>query len=434
MDVAEAGLALHNLRTQIVKVHCDAVTRWDLIVQHARESTVVFNCIDYGAVMDMAINSLCKRLAIPYVSGSTYANTLIVNFFNGRQGQACWSCLNSVTESFIDNAMCKSDLEAYLRAEEDKKQQQQQQQKTTMTMTTATETHIISQTDRSSTKTDTRASAQAGEVHPGAASGSAATDAGAADVADAAAELYSNVSLNTLSGYLRDRCEMTEADAEIEAALRALQQKMSVNSNSNCKRKEQAHGRREGSTAAAVMVAGESGEKEGQKAEERGGQEEEKKGKREEVVLPSTSDLSALLKLLKVEISAKLLPSLILSYDNLNFIPKDLHFPTRNVGSWVCVCSGGALQMVNAWVRSSVGLFVCRSVCLCTCLPISLVCLHDCLSVCLCVCLPSESVCEVWGRHILPRNPLFFREGVYPFFLLPACLPACLPALCGHER
>ena len=77
VDVAETGLKVHNLRTEIVKMHMDAVTNWDKVshlrcalfltiacwcclqvVEAARGCTVMFNCIDYGAVFDFAANSL----------------------------------------------------------------------------------------------------------------------------------------------------------------------------------------------------------------------------------------------------------------------------------------------------------------------------------------------------------------------------------------
>jgi hypothetical protein len=41
-----------------------------------------------------------------------------------------------------------------------------------------------------------------------------------------------------------------------------------------------------------------------------------------------------------------LCPTRITSYASLSFIPKDKHAPTRDVGSWVCVCTGAALMMV----------------------------------------------------------------------------------------
>jgi hypothetical protein len=50
-----------------------------------------------------------------------------------------------------------------------------------------------------------------------------------------------------------------------------------------------------------------------------------------------------------------LTPDKILAYKDSSFIPKDKHPPTRNEGSWVCVCTGSALMMVNAFVQLRMG-------------------------------------------------------------------------------
>jgi hypothetical protein len=89
---------------------------------------VLFNCIDYGSVFDFAVNSLydpaaaacllalecacspclvplprlltrrSKQLGIPYVSGSSYANTIIVDFFTGKVPES-HSCFNRALSS-----------------------------------------------------------------------------------------------------------------------------------------------------------------------------------------------------------------------------------------------------------------------------------------------------------------------------------------------
>lgn len=91
--VAMRNLPLHNLRSELVPMDMDAVLRWSDVVAAASQCTVVFNCIDYGTVcvfvlthwsdvftvlraggmFDYAVNSLCKRLRIPYITGSSYA-------------------------------------------------------------------------------------------------------------------------------------------------------------------------------------------------------------------------------------------------------------------------------------------------------------------------------------------------------------------------
>lgn len=68
VDVARRNLtAHHNLRSQIEAHHLNALGGWQQVVALARRSTVVFNGIDIGDSFDFAVNSLCKRLAIPHV-------------------------------------------------------------------------------------------------------------------------------------------------------------------------------------------------------------------------------------------------------------------------------------------------------------------------------------------------------------------------------
>ena len=90
----------HNLRTTIYEYHTDAVTNWSCVVEIAKKCTVIFNNIDYGAVFDYAINSLCKSLNIIYVAGSTYANNIEINLFSGQLNDSCWACNNSTNDSF----------------------------------------------------------------------------------------------------------------------------------------------------------------------------------------------------------------------------------------------------------------------------------------------------------------------------------------------
>jgi len=93
----------HNLRTNIYDYHLDAVTNWSTVVEIAKKCTVIFNNIDYGAVFDYAVNSLCKSLNIIYVSGSTYANSIEINLFSGQLNDSCWACHNSTHDSFKFN-------------------------------------------------------------------------------------------------------------------------------------------------------------------------------------------------------------------------------------------------------------------------------------------------------------------------------------------
>jgi hypothetical protein len=73
-----------------------------------------------GAIYDYATNSLSKVLGVPLVTGSSYANTALVNFYTGRPGMACWSCLNTTSESFewtqqgtLPSLFCEVEVEPY---------------------------------------------------------------------------------------------------------------------------------------------------------------------------------------------------------------------------------------------------------------------------------------------------------------------------------
>ncbi len=59
----------HNLKTEIVAIHTNAVTDWAKVVEVCKHSTVIFNCIDYGSVFDYAVNVVAKSLEIPYILG-----------------------------------------------------------------------------------------------------------------------------------------------------------------------------------------------------------------------------------------------------------------------------------------------------------------------------------------------------------------------------
>lgn len=83
----------HNIaNTQVVGHHVDAVKCWSKIVEFAKESNVVFNCIDYGDKYDIAVASLCMALKLPLIMGGTFATMLTIDFIN-PDGRACFLCL-----------------------------------------------------------------------------------------------------------------------------------------------------------------------------------------------------------------------------------------------------------------------------------------------------------------------------------------------------
>ena len=77
VDAAMDGLARHNIQTELVPVHLDAVLEWGKVVEMARKSSVIVNGIDYGEYFDYAVTSLSVSLGCDYVSGSSYGHTVI---------------------------------------------------------------------------------------------------------------------------------------------------------------------------------------------------------------------------------------------------------------------------------------------------------------------------------------------------------------------
>jgi molybdopterin/thiamine biosynthesis adenylyltransferase len=98
----------HSIKTEIEGMHMNAVTEWGRVVEAASKSRVIFNCIDYGCVFDYAVNSLAKSLKIPYISGSSYGNSMILNYYSGEVSELCFACenegevMNSISQVGID--------------------------------------------------------------------------------------------------------------------------------------------------------------------------------------------------------------------------------------------------------------------------------------------------------------------------------------------
>eukprot|EP00005_Dracoamoeba_jomungandri_P009506 CAMPEP_0174263082 /NCGR_PEP_ID=MMETSP0439-20130205/17092_1 /TAXON_ID=0 /ORGANISM="Stereomyxa ramosa, Strain Chinc5" /LENGTH=316 /DNA_ID=CAMNT_0015348221 /DNA_START=36 /DNA_END=986 /DNA_ORIENTATION=+ len=214
----------HNLRTEIVAVHLNAVTGWAKVVEIAKECTVLFNCIDYGSMFDFTVDKLSEKLQIPYILGSSYANTMIVNYFPGKDGPT-WCGFNNVSEAFTSNANTKEDIVKWLESK--------------------------------------------------------------------GKEADSVLTQEDLVLFHKEQMDMHDADQLILDALTAA-------------------GKSSGITA---------------------------------------DEYKDWVNHLREGVCSKITPDTVMELEDLGFIPKDLHYPTRFVGSWVCVCSGAALMMVNAWAQ-----------------------------------------------------------------------------------
>ena len=64
----------------------------------AKQSTFVYNCIDWGDKFDMAVCSLCIKLAVPLVMGGTFATSMTVDYFS-PQGRPCYVCTEMLSTS-----------------------------------------------------------------------------------------------------------------------------------------------------------------------------------------------------------------------------------------------------------------------------------------------------------------------------------------------
>ena len=73
-----------NMHMSIETYNFDALEKWCDIVKLAGESNVIFNAIDVGNGFDIAVISLCMALKLPYVSGSSYCHSWIVEYFTGN--------------------------------------------------------------------------------------------------------------------------------------------------------------------------------------------------------------------------------------------------------------------------------------------------------------------------------------------------------------
>jgi len=106
----DALLRSHNLRTEIHAFYIDAVRDFGRIVALARNSTVIFNNIDFGEAFDYATSALALSLRIPYLAASTYGagQIEVVLAKNQDPKDPCWSCRETVLNLF---SISKTDWE-----------------------------------------------------------------------------------------------------------------------------------------------------------------------------------------------------------------------------------------------------------------------------------------------------------------------------------
>ena len=100
-ECAKKNLEFHNNNNTEIEISCiDALANWEETIEFAKQSTFVFNMIDYGDHFDLAIQSLCLKLKIPVIMGGTFSNTLTVDMFY-PDGKPCLLCLNNGIKNSI---------------------------------------------------------------------------------------------------------------------------------------------------------------------------------------------------------------------------------------------------------------------------------------------------------------------------------------------
>ena len=72
------------------------------MIEYARQSDIVFNCVDPGDAFDLAVQSLCLALKIPLIAGGTFSGSYSCDYFF-PEGKACYLCMtDGVDPEIVD--------------------------------------------------------------------------------------------------------------------------------------------------------------------------------------------------------------------------------------------------------------------------------------------------------------------------------------------
>jgi len=126
VEAAFKNLQHHNLRTEIVPLHINVLTEWAKVVEIGRECTVVFNMIDVGEYLDLAVQSLALKYNIPFCLGGTFRTTITVDYFPAKKKphpsqekkeedspRACWACITDVGNKELLQKLLPDKIEQY---------------------------------------------------------------------------------------------------------------------------------------------------------------------------------------------------------------------------------------------------------------------------------------------------------------------------------
>ena len=82
-------------------MHLDALTGWQTVVELAKQSDVIFNGVDLGAMWDMAVSALGLELGVPVVAGQSYDWLWDTEYYANTPGHRCSHCQKGL-KSFDD--------------------------------------------------------------------------------------------------------------------------------------------------------------------------------------------------------------------------------------------------------------------------------------------------------------------------------------------
>ncbi|CAD8064450.1 unnamed protein product [Paramecium sonneborni] len=108
VEAALQNAQFHNVGNTEIKIFdLDAVQNWDKIVELASQSTVIFNCIDYGDYWDAAVQSLCLYYNIPMIIAGSFAQSFMAEIYLGTP---CYVCMTDGLKEEYLNQISKENI------------------------------------------------------------------------------------------------------------------------------------------------------------------------------------------------------------------------------------------------------------------------------------------------------------------------------------
>lgn len=107
-------------------MNIDVLEEWNKIVEISKDCSIVFNMIDVGEYLDLAVQSLALRRGIPFCLGGnwitsrslhivtlllgTFRSSITVDFYK-HKGNPCWSCITDVPNKEVARRLTVDQIE-----------------------------------------------------------------------------------------------------------------------------------------------------------------------------------------------------------------------------------------------------------------------------------------------------------------------------------